>query len=157
MFFSVDIPTPANTPKAYPVNTKLRVGPGTTGQVWVGFPPGPKGLVHLQVWHWGSLLWPCHTPVISLLMNVPGAVGIPTAQLIAEADFHWDDQVFTFEDPYELTAEPYDLIIRTWNEDDFYLHTLYFAIVIEPAKPVLSEAQIRQVYEDLGVPYGGGV
>jgi len=154
MLFSVDIPTPANTPKAYPVNTKLRVGPGTTGQVWVGFPPGPKGLAHLQVWHWGSLLWPCHTPVISLLMNAPGAVGIPTAQMIDEASFHWDDVLVTFEDPYQLTAEPYDLVIRTWNEDDSYPHTLFFGLIVKPAPGIETALSLDQVLADLGITNG---
>ena len=132
MLYKVECPTPANTPKNKPVIVRCRVYPGKVTRVWVGFPQGCFGLCHLQVWHQGLSIWPW-SPADS---------------------FHWNDYMFTFTDSFPLTAEPYEFVIKTWNYDDFYAHTLVFMVMVDPALPELSLTEIRQVYEDLGLLQG---
>ncbi len=156
MLFSVNIPTPANTPEASPVVTRVRVYPGVTGQTWVGFPPGPKGLAHMRIYHWGSLVWPTYTGAESWATTLPTAPGIVTANPLRLPSFAWDNYVFTFQDPFPLTAEPFEFVIKTWNEDDFYPHTIFFAIIINPAPPEEELRRLHRTLEALGILRGGG-
>ena len=140
MLFKAEITVPVNTPAdilrgrpTYATPVVLAVYPGTVTRVWFGFPKGCFGLAHLQVRHWGWQAWPW-TPLQS---------------------FHWNDYMFTFEDHYPLTTEPHEFVLWGWSYDDFYEHTLTFMCFVEPALPEPSQAQIKQVYEDLGVPLGG--
>lgn len=135
MLYKVECLTPANTLKASPIVTRCRVYPGVVTRVWVGFPKGCYGLAHLQVWHHGWPVWPW-SPADS---------------------FHWNDYMFSFADKYPLTAEPYEFVARTWNLDDFYPHTPVFMVLVEPAQREVSQEQMRQVYEDLGVSPTGGL
>lgn len=133
MLFQAEIPIPANTPASSAVITRLRVYPGVTTRVWAGFPEGCYGLAHMQIWHWGWQVWPW-TP---------------------QTDFHWNNFMFSFEDRYPITEEPLEFVIKTWNEDDFYPHTLTFMITIEPAPP---EEELRRLYDTLsalGLLVGG--
>lgn len=134
MIYKVDCPTPANTPKLTPSLFRVRVTLGVTEQVWVGFPPGCKGLCHLQVWHWGWPVWPWS----------PGD------------SFHWDGYMFTFHDSYELKTEPLELVIKTWNLDDTYAHTPTFAVHIESVARVpwsYGQVAYEGALEDLGGGY----
>jgi len=112
----------------------IRVGPGTTGQTWIGFPDGCYGLVHVVVFHWGYQIWPAE----------PGK------------SLNWNDYVFTFEDPFELTAEPYELNIRTWSYDDFYPHTIFFGVIVKPTPVIERAVSMDQVLEELGISLEAG-
>ena len=124
MLFQAEILTPANTPASSPVITRLRIYPGIVKRVWAGFPHGCFGLAHMQIWHWGWQVWPW-TP---------------------QTSFHWNDYMFTFEDRYPIKEEPLEFVIKTWNLDDSYAHTLTFAVTIEPAPP---EEELRELHEAL--------
>jgi len=155
MHFAVDIPTPANTLERHAVVTRMTVYPGMTGQVWVGFPDGCFGLAHMRIYHWNGMVWPGYTHVKSIATTLPGFIGIATVNPTDIPSFAWNAYTYTFEDPFPLTAEPYEFVIKTWNLDDFYPHKLHFGIIIHPTMAVLSPLQIQQVYEDLGVSQGG--
>lgn len=140
MLCKAEIIAPVNTPAdialgipTYATPVTLHVYPGFVTRVWFGFPYGCFGLAHLQVRHWGWQAWPW-TPLQS---------------------FHWNDYIFTFEDRFPLITEPHEFTLHAWSYDDFYEHTLTFMCFVEPAQSVIRPEQIRQVYEDLGVPYGG--
>ena len=133
MFFQCEVLTPANTPASSPIVTRLAVYPGVTRQVWVGFPRGCFALAHLQVWRWGWQLWPW-TP---------------------QQSFHWDNYVYTFEDRYPILNEPLELVVKTWNLDDSYDHTLTFACTVEPAPSEAELRELREVLEGLGLRKGG--
>lgn len=133
MIYKIDCPTPANTPKNAPQVFRVKVYPGVTKQTWIGFPPGPKGLCHLQVYHWGWQVWPW-SPADS---------------------FHWDDYVFTFHDSYKLTTEPLEFVVKTWSFDDTYLHTPFFAVHVEPDTSMRGVVDLDQVLADLGIGEGG--
>jgi len=124
MLFQAEILTPANTPASAPIVTRLAVYPGVTRRVWAGFPQGCYGLAHMQIWHWGWQVWPW-TP---------------------QTSFHWNNYQFTFEDRYPIMEEPLEFVIKTWNLDDSYDHTLTFSITIEPAPP---EEELEKLHEAL--------
>jgi len=124
MLFQAEILTPANTLASAPIVTNLAIYPGVTKRVWAGFPRGCFGLAHMQIWHWGWQVWPW-TP---------------------QTSFHWEDYMFTFEDRYPITEEPLYFVIKTWNLDDSYPHTLTFAVTVEAAPP---EEELRELHEAL--------
>ena len=132
MIYKIDLPTPANTLKAKPKVYRVRVYPGVTKRIWIGFPRGCYGLCHVQVWHWGWQVWPWSP----------------------DDSFHWDDYMFTFEDRYRLTAEPLEFVVRTWNLDDSYAHTPTFAVTVIPDMAIGGVADLDQVLSDLGLLVG---
>lgn len=129
MFYQVEITTPANTLQANAQITRLRIHPGMTRRVWIMFPDGPYGLAHMQIWHHGWQVWPWS----------PGE------------SYHWNDYVYTFEDRYPFTSEPYELVMHTWNLDDSYEHDVTFAMTLDPAPPPTELAELSELLEELGI------
>lgn len=129
MIFKIDLPTPANTSYANRLVTPLRVYPGITRRVWVGFPEGCYGLCHVKVYHGSWQVWPWDVVT----------------------DFAWNDYVFTFEDRYPILDEPCDLRIVHWNLDDSYSHTPFFAVTIDPEGPREEVETLESIYEALGM------
>lgn len=109
MYYQWERSIPANTLEADAIEERLQLTWGIIREVHVGFPPGPAGLVHLQIRDkgWQILPW---TPLQSLA---------------------WDNHVFVLPCNYELDVEPYDLTIRAWNEDDSYAHTVFIGVVLQ--------------------------
>lgn len=132
MFFQAEILTPANTPASAPIIHRLAIYPGVTTQQWVGFPRGCYGLAHMQIWYWEWQVWPW-TP---------------------QTSFHWNDYMFTFYDRYPITEEPLEFVIKTWNLDDTYPHTLTFAVTVEAAPPEEELRALRRALEMLGLLRG---
>ena len=144
MLFKAEIVAPVNAPAdialgrpthAEPV--RLAVYPGLVTRVWVGFPPGCFGLAHLQVWHWGWPVWPWSP----------------------DESFHWDGYIFTFDDRYPLTSEPYEFVLRAWSFDDTFEHRLTFMCLIEPSPPMREVSALEMVllnrrlmYEHMKMP-----
>jgi len=141
MFYGQTIHVPANTlaraaigrPSSINVE-RIRVCPGTTRQTWIGFPPGPKGLVHVVVCHWNVQIWPAE----------PGY------------SFNWDNYTYTFEDPFKLTTEPYEFTVKTWSYDDFYPHRIFFGVIVEPEPMIEVAVSMEQVLEELGISLEAG-
>jgi len=133
MFYKIDLTIPPLTSYLSPVETKVRVFPGMVRRVWVMFPPGPKGLAHVTIYHWGWQVWPW----------APGT------------DFAWDNFVYTFEDRYPLTAEPLEFVMKGWSDDDFYPHTISFAVTVDPAPKQTELLKLHRTLEALGLVQGG--
>jgi len=129
MFYSVSIATAANTAEADAVETPVGVVPGLTQHVWVGFPKGCVGLVYAQIYHVTRQVWP----------TTPGA------------SFNWDDFVFDFDDRYPLVTEPFEFVVKTWNLDDSYRHTVLFAVTVEAAPSPWELGDLEAVWRDLGI------
>jgi len=127
VLFKIDLPTPANTPYMNRVITPLRVYPGITRRVWIGFPLGCYGLCHVRVYQGSWQVWPWEVLT----------------------DFAWNDYVFTFEDYYAITDEPCELRIEHWNLDDSYAHTPFFAVLIEPEGPRETVVDLREIWEEI--------
>jgi len=101
--------------------------------VWIMFPPGPKGLVHVVIYHWGWQVWPW----------APGTA------------FAWDNYVYTFEDRYPITAEPLEFVMKGWSDDDSYEHKVSFAVTIDAAPPEEEIRELREALLALGLVRGG--
>jgi len=133
MFYKIDLTVPPLTSRYSPVEVRVRVFPGVTRRVWVMFPPGPKGLTHVVIYHWGWQVWPW----------APGT------------DFAWDNYVYTFEDRYPITAEPLEFVMKGWSDDDFYEHKVSFAVTIDAAPPEEEIRELRETLLALGLVRGG--
>lgn len=129
MFYADEIVIPANTPALTPVVQRLGIHPGVTQEIFVGFPKGCYGLAHLQIWHHGWQIWPW-TPRIS---------------------FHWNDYMFRFNDRYPITSAPYEFVLKAWNLDDSYRHTLWFGVTLEPEPKVAGLKTLQRIMQQLGV------
>ena len=79
---------------------------GLITRVEVGFPRGCCGLVRVQVHDKGWQIVPW-TPGESLA---------------------WDGYVYQHDMQYPMVAEPYEVTVRTWSEDDVYTHRIYVGI-----------------------------
>jgi len=129
MFYKIDLTVPPLTSRYSPVEARVRVFPGVTRRVWIMFPPGPKGLTHVVIHHWGWQIWPW----------APGT------------DFAWDNFVYTFEDRYPIIAEPLEFVMKGWSDDDSYPHTISFAVTIDPEGPREEVETLESIYEALGM------
>lgn len=114
MYYKWERSIPANTLEADAIEERLQLTWGTIREIHVGFPPGPAGLVHLQVRDKGWQIVPW-TPLQSLA---------------------WDNYVFVLPCDYRLDVEPYDLMIRAWNLDDSYTHTVFVGVVLDENVPM---------------------
>jgi len=128
MFYQREVLIPANTPARTPVVDRLNVFPGLATHAWFMFPAGCYGLAHIQVWHQGWQIWPW-TPLES---------------------FHWDNHVFDFEDRYPIESEPYEFVVKAWNEDDFFSHSIIFAVTVDPAPQAESYSSMVTALSMLG-------
>jgi len=108
MLYEFQITTPANTPEASKKKTVLELELGVIVRTIIEFPPGPAGLLHLQINRAMHQLDP---------RNLNGSI-------IGDRTF------LDFEEWYELTEEPYQLEAYTWNEDDTYQHMVIVRFVL---------------------------
>lgn len=129
MFYSTEIELPANTLALTPVIVRLGVHPGIVQHVWFGFPRGCFGLAHIQVWDKGWQVWP----------------------LTQRKSLHWENIVIDFDDRYPILAEPFEFVVKGWNLDDTYQHTLWFACVIEPDLIISAGRDLQSILHELGV------
>ena len=113
MFFSFTITTPASTLDPSPKVTVLPLDSGQIRRLIISFPPGPAGLLHLELYHVGHKLWPTNPDE---LFNFDGT------------SFAWEEQLDFLEPPYELLA-------YTYNLDDTFAHDVDVGIeILEPDK-----------------------
>jgi len=102
MFYRFSLTVPANTTETVPAELVMRVTAGTIYRVSVGFPPGCAGLVHVAIDRFKHQVWPSN----------PGGS-------FAADGYHVD-----FAEEYELREVPHVLVLRAWNEDELYSHTI---------------------------------
>ncbi len=102
MFYRFSLTVPANTTEADASELEMKLTAGTVYRVGVGFPPGCAGLVHVAIDRFKHQVWPSN---------------------LGEW-FAWDDYNVDFEEDYELREVPHSLILRVWNEDELYAHTI---------------------------------
>lgn len=109
MFYQDTFTVPAQTPEETPLIRRLVLTKGIIKNILVGFPPGACALCHVQIYDKGWQLVPW-TPGESLA---------------------WDDYVFDLLLNYPLVAEPYELVILAWNDDDSYEHSIFVGMNME--------------------------
>lgn len=102
MIYKKSITTPANTAENAPIRTVLKMGNGVIHKMDIVFPPGCQQLVHVQIKRAVHQLFPTN----------------------AEESFNSDGETISFRTHHPLRAEPYQVEIITWNNDDTHNHTI---------------------------------
>ncbi len=116
MLYEFDLTIPANTTQAAPTTLEAHVSAGNVTQVEVQIPLGCKGLTHVQVLDSTHQLWPSNP----------------------DANIKGDDARIVWREDHDMDDFPYTLILRGWNEDDSYPHTITFRFAMLP--PSVKEA-----------------
>ena len=114
MDYVKEITIPANTLETSKQETTLNVVKGVIHRVRVYFPFGCMGLAKVQIFRGQQQLW-------------PSTDGEYYAGNGTEVDF---------KEFLEIEATSEDLIIKTWNEDDTYDHTIRVTLSVLQADEV---------------------
>ena len=134
MIYASTITTDAGTAQADAKKTILSVTKGLVYQLGVEFPPGCSGLQHVQVFD-------------SKYQLYPSSIG---------ESFHSDDSLIGFDDLYYKTSEPFEFIIKTWNLDETWDHTIQVRIGFVSSEafmsryiPQLQVDQYQRILEEI--------
>lgn len=79
---------------------------GIIHRVWVEFPRGCSGLVGVQIWRGPYQIFP-----------LPGGTWLRS-----------DNAIMNFGFTHDMTREPYEIEIRSYNLDDTYPHTIWIGL-----------------------------
>ena len=108
-----NITTSTNTEKTTTVTIK---GHAVT-RVAIRFPPGPEGLLWVQVYYGIKQLWPHNSGEW----------------------FRGDDELIDWEEYWELPESPCNLQIKTMNMDDTYSHEVLIRITTMTRAQMLAD------------------
>uniref|UniRef100_A0A6H1ZPG4 Uncharacterized protein n=1 Tax=viral metagenome TaxID=1070528 RepID=A0A6H1ZPG4_9ZZZZ len=100
MIYSTLIATPIDLFATTPKQTVLKVTRGLVYKVEIDFPPGPSGLLKVQIYDGGHQLWP----------STPGEY------------FITDGYCISFDDTLLKLVAPFQFDIYTWNLDETHAH-----------------------------------
>lgn len=100
MIYLKQITTPAQTYRDNPMETVLPVSKGLVYKVELKFPAGSTGLLGVEIFDGSHQVWPSS----------------PSQW------FTGDDDVISYDDTYLKLSPPYELQIKTYNDDDYYDH-----------------------------------
>ncbi len=120
MFYSLAVTVPANTTEAAPKETSVKVSHGVVTSVSFRPRPGHSGLCHVRVFYHEHQLWP----------------------VSRNEDLHGDTFPIEWNDYEEIFTPPYELMIRSWNEDDTYPHTFDLSFAILPEEVVKPDSAL---------------
>lgn len=108
MLHSKHITIPANTTAASPKLASFKVNKGILWRVYLTFPAGCAGLVHVRV----------------------SLEGSPILPVEKDAFIQGDDFVFVYPLMIEIKEEPMQILVEAWNEDDTHDHTIDLQLLI---------------------------
>jgi len=108
MIYSQEIIIPANTLAGLSLSRQLDIVEGVITRVWVRWRWGSANLCGAAIYRAGFQVWP-----------TTGSEWFPSA--IQDTEFAED---------YEVTDEPMHFIIRGYNLDDTYPHTLWVGMSV---------------------------
>jgi len=126
VIYSSSITTLANTAELSKADVTLKL---TGGLIWlfeVDFPPGCCGLLHVQIFD-------------GLYQVLPASVG---------EDLHGDGVTYRFDDLYLKQAAPFELKIRTWNNDETWDHSTQVRIGLAASRAEISRYLPLLAFED---------
>jgi hypothetical protein len=108
--FEAMITVPANTAEASPASQDIALCKGFVARVWIRFPAGSVGLLHVAIYDQSTKIF-------------PGA---------SNQWFSGDNEIIEFETEYDvpLVAGNYKLTIKGYNEDDSYPHSALVRIFV---------------------------
>jgi len=116
LIYAATIQTEANTTEANAVRTILRVSKGLVWRIEVEFPPGCSGLAYLQIFDGAYQMF-------------PSSIG---------EGAHSDAAIIGFDDLYMKSSEPFEFVIKTWNLDDTWNHTLQVRLGMASSEAYMS-------------------
>ena len=108
MIYSQEIVIPANTLLAVPSERQLDGVEGGVKRVWVRWRWGSGNLCGAAIYRAGFQVWP-----------TTGNQWFPSSTLDTE-----------FAEDYDVSDEPLHFIIRAYNLDDTYAHTLWVGVSV---------------------------
>jgi len=133
MIFQLALTIPANTTAVAGMSAELPILPGYVERVWVGFPHGCFGLARVQLWRGESQLLP-----------------LTGGEVLA-----WNNIVYDFPMHYRVDDEPLRFIVRAWNYDESYAHTVTVMVSVRPFEPgeagEIGGLTVEEIYAGLGV------
>lgn len=101
MFYSFDLPIPANKPKTDPAELEVNLTWGVITRVEIRFPPRCVGLARTKILEHRHQLWPTN-------------VG---------AWFYGNDETIKWDEYHELYNMPAIFTLLGYNDDDTFPHT----------------------------------
>lgn len=126
MIYGGTIITPANTLQAAPLKTVFACTSGMIYVVKLYFPPGSSGLLHVQVYDADFQIF-------------PSTIG---------QSFSGDNIDFSFDETYDKSNPPYELVVRTWNTDTEYDHEFGLFIGFASKQEYISRYVPQQQVND---------
>ena len=108
MIYKIDVPLPATTVVASYVDLTMRLTKGRIKEISIYFPWGCAGLAGIQIIR--------RTYQLAPLTRGEWIVG--------------NELLLTHKYNYDLSTEPYNLVVRGYNLDDTYSHTPFVIIEI---------------------------
>lgn len=138
MHYSFDFAIPTNTLEVNKISLACPVNYGMLREVEIFFPWGCAGLVHVQIHRFQRQIFPSNP----------------------DSNYSDNDYHLKFEEYYPVLELPYELIVKGWNLDDYFEHTITFRFsVIHPSAisavsgtPITQEelAALLGTYEIVG-------
>ncbi len=126
MFYSIEITTAITYTEAAPLETVIKVGKGVINQVKFRPRPGHSALCHARVYYHEHQIWP----------------------VSREEDLHGDSDMIEWNDYEEIFTDPFELLVRSWNDDDTYPHTFDLDFVLLP-ESIVAPANWSQILHDI--------
>lgn len=126
MIYSTSITAPKGGSAGQAAETVLLVSPGLLWLLEVDFPPGVCGLAHFQMFDGLYQMFPA-TP---------------------NESFYGDAVTLHFEDLYFKQAAPYEFVIKTWNEDTVWDHTLNVRVGMAMGRAEMSRYMPAIAFEE---------
>ncbi len=123
MNYELRLPVPKNTTKAAPVEDTLKTHPGVVTRVSVLWPERTAQLGHCQILRWGKVIWPPYDD-----MDFTGS-GIPV---------EWNEE-------HELLDPPHEFVVRAWNDDDTYAHTVTVRVAVLPVDTAAGGGVLKRL------------
>jgi len=114
MFYNFRIVTPLNTSYANRLKTTLRLAKGTISQVSIFFPKTCDGMLRLQIFHGANQVYPFNTGEF----------------------FNPENETIPFNDDYELSEPPFELVAHTWNLDSNFSHSVHIRLNVTPISSI---------------------
>lgn len=112
---------PKNTTKAAYLEYVMHLPVGTIKRLWIEFPPGCAGLAGIQIFRRIYQIFPMPQDVW----------------------FRSDAAVLNFAFVHSVHNEPYEVLLRGYNNDDTYDHTIWFAFEMTGLSEDLSPGMAK--------------
>jgi len=112
MHYSFDLTIPAQTTEVNKISLVCPVNYGILREIEIFFPWGCAGLVHVQIYRFQRQIFPSNI----------------------DSNYSDNDYHLRFEEYYPILELPYELVVKGWNLDDYFDHTIVFRFsVIHPS------------------------